>query len=79
MPIATSCDNKLRAALRKRVDSGISLRKIGAATDIPFTTLADYARGTAGKDGVSYKTNITLAQAERLAKYLGLKIKMVKA
>ena len=79
MPLAPTCDVRLRAALRKRVDSGVSLRKVGAATDIPFTTLADYARSTAGKDGVSYKTNITLAQAERLAKYLGLKIKMVKA
>lgn len=79
MPIAPSCDDRLREALREEVDGGVSLRIVGAATDIPFTTLGDYARSEAGKGRKRYKTNITLDQAEQLACYLGLKIKMVKA
>jgi hypothetical protein len=75
--IATPCDRALRQALRNRKES---LRAIDAKTGIRFTTLANYEKddGEASKDGVSYKTHITLEQAEALARYFGMKLELVK-
>lgn len=76
--IATPCDKALRHALRNRTES---LRAIEAKTGIRFTTLANYEKddGTAVKDGVEYKTNITLVQAEALAHYFGLRLMLEPA
>jgi hypothetical protein len=76
--IATPCDRALRNALRNRTES---LRAIERATGVRFTTLANYEKddGEASKDGVAYKTNITLVQAEALARYFGLKLVLEKA
>jgi transcriptional regulator with XRE-family HTH domain len=73
--LSAPCDRALRAKLKERKES---LRAIEAKTGIRFTTLADYERGEASKDGESYKTNLTLPQAEALAKYFGMQLKLVK-
>ena len=75
--IATPCDKALRQALRNRAES---LRAIEVKTGVRFTTLANYEKddGEAVKDGVVYKTNITLVQAESLARYFGMKLELVK-
>jgi len=76
--ISTPCDRALRTAVRNRTES---LRAIEAKTGIRFTTLANYEKddGEATKDGVVYKTNITLVQAEALARYFNMKLVLDKA
>lgn len=88
--ISTPCDKALRQALRNRpaIDHERpnpftgeqkrqeSLRSIAKKTGVPFNTLSGYGRdgGKAVKDGVEYKTHLTLEQAEALARHFGMRL-----
>jgi hypothetical protein len=81
--ITAQATERLRKALRTKLATGISLRAVEAAIGaedgkaiIRHSQIADFARGHHHKAGSP--ANITLYQAEHLARYLGMKIKLVR-